>query len=109
MPNPGKYDQRGTIQRPGTRTNLPGGGYTEGTATTVATGVWARVEGLRSFERIRAMQTDADPTHRIELPYRAGLDEKMQFAVGDRVLKFTGPPVDEKGDRAELVVLAREV
>lgn len=106
--NPGAYDTRGTIQRPGTRTTLPGGGYTTGSPTTVASGVWARVVGLKSFERLRAMQTDADPTHRIEMGYREGLDEKMQFATGDRVLKFTGPPVDEKGDRTELVVLARE-
>lgn len=108
MPNPGKYDTRGTIRRPGTGTQGPGGVVTPGAPTTVASGVWARVEGLRTFERIQAMQTTAKPSHRIEMGYREGLDETMEYVTGDRVLKFTGPPVDEQGDRTELVVLARE-
>lgn len=108
MPNPGKYVTKGIIRRPGERTRLPGGGYTDGEPVTVASNVWVLIKGLKTLEAITAMQTQAKPSVRIEMGYRTGLDETMEFVSGGRTWKFSGPPMDETGRREEIVVLARQ-
>lgn len=103
--NPGKLRHRVTIQQ-ATRTRGAGGGYTEkwGEVATVR----AAVVPLTGTERIRAMQTEANLTHRIEMRYRAGLTSAMRAVYAGRTFEIRAV-IDVEERRREIHLLAEEV
>lgn len=93
---------------PGARAPDGGGGYTTGDPVTFAAGVRAAVEPLEGHERLDAMQTKADVTHRVRMRYRAGITSKMWIVHVGRTLRISGPPIDTDERHREMTLLCRE-
>ena len=107
MPRAGQLRHRVTIRAPGAPVPDGYGGHTPGPPTEVAT-VWAAVEPLEGTERLRAMQTQADATHRVRMRYRPGLTAAMDVVHRGRVLEVVSPPINVDERDRELVLLCRE-
>jgi SPP1 family predicted phage head-tail adaptor len=104
--NPGALRHRVTIQSV-TRVPNGSGGYT--TTWAPVGEVWAAVEPLEGRERIQAMQTDADVSHKVTMRYRAGVTAAMRVLHEGRVLDVVAPPIDHEERHQSMVLLCREL
>lgn len=106
---PGAFRHLVDVVGPGTSTEDGAGGYTEGAATTLLSGVWASIEGLTGTEQLRAMQTAAEASHRITLrEWNAGITTAHWVEFEDRTFKIVAPPIDPEEKREMLILTTRE-
>lgn len=102
--NPGDLRHRVTLQTL-TRTDDEGGGYTEAWANAAT--VWAAVEPLEGYERLRAMQVSPTLSHRIRMRYRAGVTSAQRIRYAGRAFGISA--VIDPGERhRELHLLCEE-
>ena len=103
--NPGRLRERIYLQRV-VRTPDDTGGHTESWNTI--SGTWAAVEPLQGRERLEALQTSADITHRVTIRYDANIGAADRWLFRDRVLEIVEPPYSPEERRAYTVMLCRE-
>ncbi len=60
------------------------GGQTE-TWTDTAT-IWAKIEPLKAWERMQAMQMQSPVTHKITIRYRSDVTSKSRIKFNDRIM-----------------------
>lgn len=107
--DPGKLRQRVKLQAQGARTSDGGGGYTTRWRDVVGAGALpACFEALQGNEQLRAMQTEAQATHRVTIRYRSGVTAAMRFLLGSRAFEIVAPPVDPEERHQWLQILVRE-
>lgn len=108
--DPGRLRDRVKLQAPSGRTSDGGGGYTTRFRNVVGGDDWAAIEPLSTTEQLRAMQAQANVTHRLTVKYRTGVTAAMRWLAGERVLKIVGPPTDPGSPQARswLTMLVRE-
>jgi len=82
-------------------------GEPEHTWSDVVT-VWGSVKGLRSDEKLAALQIQGEATHEITIRYRMDITPDMRAVCGTRIFDIT-PPVDPDGRKCELRILCKEV
>jgi SPP1 family predicted phage head-tail adaptor len=104
-PDPGRLRHRVALQSM-TATPDGSGGFSEAWATW--TTVWAAVEPLEGTERIRAMQTAADATHRVTLRYLPGVSAESRVLHEGRVFEVVSPPIDPEERHVWLILLCHE-
>ena len=81
---------------------------TSGVAESWATlyrGLWAFIEVLRGEEKVIAMQTQAQLTHRLNLRFHPGIKPSMRVKFGGRYFNIMAPPIniDERNSEMELM------
>jgi len=105
--DPGRLRHRLTVQRV-VRTDDGGGGYTEAWQDVPNGTVWGQVRPISSSERVRAMQSHGDITHRVTVRYSATLTGEMRVQFKGRTLSLVGPPTDTDEMETYMEFLARE-
>lgn len=109
--NPGDLNTEGTLQKPRGRQADGGGGYTTtGWMPVDEEAVQdLHVEPLLGSERLRAMQTQANATHRVTIRYRDEVRASYRWLLEDgRVLHIVSPPMDPDNKHELLQMLCRE-
>lgn len=102
--NPGRLDQRITIQRP-ERTRDEFGGVIEGWGLVAST--WAAVEPLQGREFIAAMAVQAELMVRVRVRYLAGVDASCRVVLDDgRVLNIIAV-IDERNQHRFLQLMCK--
>lgn len=88
------------------RTDDGGGG---GTVEWIDEGrIWAHVEPLSGFQRLKAEQLEATLTHSVTIRYRADVLAGMRFNYGGRLL-LIHTAIDEDERRRWLVLMCEEI
>lgn len=105
--DPGILRYRATIQA-ARRTDDEGGGYVETWRPISDGGVWVGVTPLTASERVRAMQTHGEMTHRVTMRYRHDVTGQMRLDYHGRTLTIQGPPVNVDERERWMEFLARE-
>lgn len=80
---PAEMTKRVKIQN-ATRISDGQGGFTE-TWPDVAT-VWAKIEPIKAYERMQAMQMQTPVTHKIVMRYRGDVTSASRFNYQERIL-----------------------
>lgn len=110
-PQAGQLRERLTLQVGG-RTVDAGGGWSTGWTDVSGAEVAGSVEPLEDHERIQAMQTDAQSTHRVVVRYRTDVTAKHRWKwIRDgvtRFLRITSAPVNPDQHRQYLSMFAAE-
>ena len=102
--NPGRLDQRITIQRLET-TRDDFGGVIEGWALVAST--WAAVEPLQGREFIAAMAVQAESTIKVRVRYLSGVDASCRVVLDDgRVLGIVAV-IDERNQHRYLQLMCK--
>ena len=107
----GKWTPRGQMRRQITieriDTTADANGETTGTAILFST-VWAMIEPLGGRELFLAKAQQDTSSHRLRIPYVAGVDQRMRAKYQGRVFNFTS--ISDIGEQhRELEILATEV
>jgi SPP1 family predicted phage head-tail adaptor len=103
--DPGRLRHRVTLEAM-TATADGAGGFSE--AWNAWNTVWAAVEPLEGTERLRAMQTGADVTHRVTIRFLPGVTSRLRVLHNGRVLHVVSPPIDHEERRQWLVLMCHE-
>lgn len=70
--------------------------------------LWGAMEMLTEGERIRAARAESVVTHRVTLPYRAGIGDANRLTLGLRRFRIRAAS-DPDGSRRQLVCLVEEI
>lgn len=106
--DPGRLRHLIHLRRPGTRTPDGGGGYRRKYRPVVGGPVRAEVKPIEGTERLRAMQTTGQATHRITMRYRSDVTADYQVVHEGRTFKLVAPPIDIEERHQWMELLARE-
>jgi SPP1 family predicted phage head-tail adaptor len=99
--NAGKLTKRVRLEAE-VRFTDEGGGASTGWALVAE--VFAAVVPLQGAERVVAMQLAANLTHRVEIRYRSGMDERMRVVYEGRVFGIAAVlDLDERHDEIHLL------
>lgn len=103
MTTPGELRHRVTIQQKTRTADGGGGGSVDWSA--VAT-VWAKIEPLSAFQRLKAEQLESCVTHQVSIRYRTDVKTGMRIAYDGRYLAIK--TVIDDGERGRWLVLSCE-
>lgn len=75
--------------------------------TTLASGLWCKIESLHGQKLLIAQQVAANSTHIIKLRYLAAVDEQCKVAFGSRTFEIVSA-VDLEERQTELWLYCKE-
>jgi SPP1 family predicted phage head-tail adaptor len=78
-----QMNKRVTIQ---TETQISDGQGGQTASWVSGATVWAKIEPVKAWERMQAMQLQAPVTHKIIIRYRSDVTSRSRFLYGSRVL-----------------------
>jgi SPP1 family predicted phage head-tail adaptor len=108
--DPGRMRHQATFNAV-TRTSDGAGGFTESPATPVAVlrDVWVYLRPLGGSERIRAMQTAAEPTHEVRMWFDSNVTRDMTMTVDGITYQIVSVPVSPNNEGEWLDFLVRQL